>query len=279
MQTIGFLHPGQMGVTIAAGASAETLWAGDGRSESTAARAESAGMTNVGDLATLCERSDIIVAICPPSAAVGVADEVASTGFDGIYIDANAIAPATSIAIGAKFSHYVDGGVIGPPALAPGSTRMYIAGPAAGELAAIWTDGALDVRAISESAETAAASALKMAYAGWTKGQSALLLAVNSLADQAGVLDALRAEWDISQPGLTERSQRMAPAVSRKAWRFSGEMAEIANTMAEAGLEPGFHRAAEALYERLADFKDGKEPTLDDVLVALASGTTMTEDD
>ncbi len=271
MTTIGILHPGEMGVTIAAGASTETIWAGDGRSPASTARAESAAMSDVGTLAAVCERADIIVSICPPAAAVDVAKQVAATGFDRIYIDANAISPATSIEIASNFSRYIDGGVIGPPATAPGTTRMYLAGPGADEVAEVWTDGPLDARAISDSAETGAASALKMAYAGWTKGQSALLLAVNSLADQAGVLDALRAEWDISQPGLRERSQRVAPAVSRKAWRFSGEMAEIAGTMASAGLEPGFHLAAEALYQRLAVFKDGPEPTLDDVLAALAA--------
>ena len=146
---------------------------------------------------------------------------------------------------------------------------MYLAGPGAAELADLWTAGALDVVAIGESADTAAASALKMAYAGWTKGQSALLLAVSALAEHAGVLDVLRQEWHISQPGLVERSQRVGPAVSRKAWRFTGEMAEISNTMASAGLPSGFHAAAGELYAALADFKDGNEPSLEQILATL----------
>jgi 3-hydroxyisobutyrate dehydrogenase-like beta-hydroxyacid dehydrogenase len=271
MTTIGILHPGQMGVTIAAAANVSAVWAGNGRSPASVDRAASAGMTDAGDVATLCEQSDVVVSICPPAAAIEVANEVAACGFDGIYVDANAISPMTSMAIGAKFSRYVDGGVIGPPALSPGTTRLYLAGPDAADLVELWAGGPLDVRAISDSAETGAASALKMAYAGWTKGQSALLLAINALAEASGVREVLREEWDISQPGLGERSERVAPAVSRKAWRFAGEMAEIADTMSEVGLPPEFHRGAENLYERLAGFKDGPEPTLDDVLAALAA--------
>lgn len=269
MTTIGVLHPGQMGVTIAAGAAADTLWAGSGRSSASAERAASAGMTDVGEVATLCERSDVVISICPPAAAEDVADQVAGSGFRGTYVDANAISPATSLRIRDKFERYIDGGVIGPPATSPGTTRMYLAGPGAAELASVWTAGALDVVAIGESADTAAASALKMAYAGWTKGQSALLLAVNALAEHAGVLDVLRQEWDISQPGLVERSQRVGPAVSRKAWRFAGEMAEISDTMDAAGLPSGFHGAAGELYAALADFKDGTEPSLEQILTTL----------
>lgn len=269
--SIGFLHPGQMGVTIAANAinGATTLWAGDGRSPATADRARSAGISDVGTVEALAEASDIIVSICPPAAALAVADEVLATGFNGIYIDANAIAPATSKQIGAKFDSYIDGGVIGPPAINPGSTRLYLAGPGAAEVAEHWTGSALDVRALSDSADEAKASALKMAYAGWTKGQSALLLAVNALAQSAGVAEALQDEWDLSQPGTSERSSAMAAPVSRKAWRFAGEMEEIAATMAEAGVPDRFHLGAAELYERMAKFKDGPEPSLTDVVDAI----------
>ncbi len=270
MTTIGFLHPGQMGVTLAATAGTKpdvlTIWAGIGRSAATAERARSAGLTDVGDCAALCEQADIVVSICPPAAATEVAEQVEGLGFDGIYVDANAISPATSKTIGAHFPRFVDGGVIGPPATTPGTTRMYLAGSDAAEVAAHWAGSALDVRAISDSAADGAASALKMAYAGWTKGSSALLLAVNALAEATGVTDALRAEWDLSQPGLTERSQRLAAAVSPKAWRFAGEMTEIADTMAEAGLPGDFHAGASELYQRMAEFKDGPQPLLDEVL-------------
>ena len=249
------------------------LWAGNGRSSATAERAASAAMTDVEHLGALCERSDVVVSICPPAAAETVATEVLATGFDGIYVDANAISPATSLRIRDKFKHYIDGSVIGPPAISAGTTRMYLAGPGATDLSTVWSDGPLDAVAIAESADTAAASALKMAYAGWTKGQGALLLAVNALAQHAGVLDTLVQEWELSQPGLAERSRRLAPILGAKAWRFDGEMTEIAAAMDDAGLEPGFHLAASNLYRRMAGFKHGPPPTLDDVLAAvLADG-------
>lgn len=274
MTTIGFLHPGKMGASLAAcaGGAAERLWASAGRSPATAARAAEAGLVDAGSVASLCRRSDVIVSICPPSAADGVAAEVAASGFGGVYIDANAVSPATAARVGAHFGdRYVDGGVIGPPAVQPGTTRLYLAGPQAAGLAPLWAGSALDVRPLAATAEGAPASTLKMAYAAWTKGSNALLLAVNALASQAGALDALRAEWELSQPGLRERSDRVAAGSGPKAWRFEGEMAEIAATMAGAGLPEGFHRGAEELYHRLAGFKDHPGPTLADILAALAT--------
>ncbi|MEZ5411545.1 MAG: DUF1932 domain-containing protein [Acidimicrobiales bacterium] len=273
MTTIGFLHPGKMGASLAACANgaAERLWVSAGRSPATASRAAAAQLVDAGELATLCHRSDVIVSICPPSAAEAVAAEVAATGFDGVYLDANAVSPATAARVAACFGErYVDGGVIGPPAEQPGTTRLYLAGPQAAGLAPLWAGSALDVRTLAGTAEGAPASTLKMAYAAWTKGSNALLLAVNALASQAGALDALREEWALSQPGLRERSDRVAAGSGPKAWRFEGEMAEIAATMAAAGLPDGFHRGAEELYRRLAGFKDHPGPALTEILAWLA---------
>jgi 3-hydroxyisobutyrate dehydrogenase-like beta-hydroxyacid dehydrogenase len=110
------------------------------------------------------------------------------------------------------------------------------------------------------------ASALKMAYAAYTKGSSALLLAVNALAEAAGVRDALVQEWEISQPGLAKRSERTAAGTSRKAWRFVGEMQEIARTFAAAGLPDDFHLGAAELYRRMAELKDLPPAELEVVL-------------
>ncbi len=273
MTTIGFLHPGKMGASLAACAlgAAERLWVSAGRSPAAAARAAATGLVDAGDLAALCRRSDVIVSICPPSAADDVAAAVAATGFGGVYVDANAVSPATAARVEAYFGErYVDGGVIGPPATRPGTTRLYLAGPQAAGLAPLWAGSAFDVRALADTADGAPASTLKMAYAAWTKGSNALLLAVNALASQAGALDALWAEWELSQPGLRERADRVAAGSGPKAWRFEGEMAEIAATMAAAGLPDGFHRGAEDLYRRLAGLKDHHGPTLAEVLAVLA---------
>ncbi len=196
-----------------------------------------------------------------------MAESVAAAGFEGCYVDANAISPATSIRIGGRFGdRYVDGGVIGPPALHPGTTRLYLAGPAASEVATLWDGSALEAAVVDDRWDQGAASALKMAYAGWTKGSSALLLTVAALAEQAGVADALLAEWERSQPGLVERSQRTAAGTGPKAWRWVGEMEEIASTMADAGLPDDFHRGAGELYRRMAGFKGHAGPTIDEVI-------------
>lgn len=264
---VGFLHPGLMGETLAANCSATPMWVSAGRSQDTRERAESHGLTEVDSLGELVERADAIVAICPPGAAVTVADEVAEAGFNGLYVDANAISPATARSIAGRFGHFVDGSVIGPPAHTPGTTRLYLSGERASEVAG-WYDGsALDARVIG--GEPGAASAIKMAYASWTKIGSAMNLAIRALATAEGVDEALVDEWKLSQPGLVERSDRAAAGVSPKAWRFIGEMDHIAAAFAEAGLPSGFADAANDIYARMAGFKGTSGTTLDEVIDAL----------
>ncbi len=187
-----------------------------------------------------------------------VARLVAGARFGGLYVDANAVAPATAREVGeivgAAGADFVDGGIIGPPPREPGATRLYLAGPRAGEVAALFKGSALEAIVLPGAVGTA--SALKMAYAAWTKGSSALLLAVRALAIREGVDDALRAEWERSQPGLGPRSEGALAGNARKAWRFVGEMEEIAATFAAAGLPAGFHEACAAIYDRLGPYKD-----------------------
>ena len=116
-----------------------------------------------------------------------------------------------------------------------------------------------------------AASAIKMAYAAWTKGSQALLLAIRALAAREGVDAALLAEWARSQPDATGRSERAVAANIKKAWRFVGEMDEIAATFAAAGLPDGFHEAAGEIYRRLAGWKDtATPPSMGEVAKTLA---------
>lgn len=269
MTTVGVLHPGAMGVTIAATCGADVVWAGEGRSPATAARAAGAGLIDVGTLDALVERSDVIVSVCPPESALHVADRVAAAGFAGVYLDANAVAPETARRISERFDRFVDGGIVGPPALRPGTTRMYLSGEHAGELAALWAGSALDARVIGTA--PGAASALKMAYATWTKISTALLLDVRALARAEGVEDALIAEWALSQPGTAERSEASAASVGAKAWRFAGEMREIAATFEAAGLPGGFGTAAAETYGRLASLQHVDQVDFDRVLRELLS--------
>jgi 3-hydroxyisobutyrate dehydrogenase-like beta-hydroxyacid dehydrogenase len=232
------------------------VWASAERSARTQQRASAAELEDVGSLAELAERSEILLAICPPHASLELA--VALSGFDGIYIDANATSPATAeqiaAAVGVNGATYVDGSIIGPPPLKAGSTRLYLSGAKAESVAAELSTPLLEVIALP--GEATSASAIKMAHAGWTKGSAALLLTVRAAARALGVDDALAAEWERSQPGLVECSNRAAQSTATKAWRWSGEMDEIAATLAAAGLPDGFHRAASEVFDRIGNELD-----------------------
>jgi 3-hydroxyisobutyrate dehydrogenase-like beta-hydroxyacid dehydrogenase len=255
---IGLLHPGEMGAAVGAclaGQGYRVLWAADGRSAATAERAERAGLADAGSIADLTGQADVIFSVCPPHAALATARLVAGAGFGGLYVDANAIAPGTArqvrAAVAARGAGYVDGGIIGPPPGAqPGSTRLYLSGDRAGETAALLAGTALEARVIGGPAE--AASAVKMAYAGWTKGSAALLLATAALARAEGVEEALEAEWALSQPGLPARYDAARRSAAAKGWRWTGEMEEIAASMAADGLPGGFHRAAAEIFGQSA---------------------------
>ena len=259
--TIGVLHPGDMGGTVGASARANglrVLWASEERSAQTRTRADGAGLEDAKTLAALVAASDVILSVCPPHSALELARAVAAQGFSGIYVDANAVSPGTAGAIGRIIEHrgatFVDGGIIGPPARARGTTRLYLSGGQAGRIARLFEQGPLEAIALDGGA--GAASTLKMAYAAYTKGTAALLVAIRALAIQAGVDQALLGEWARSQPELGTRSERAAAETARKAWRFTGEMAEIAATFDDAGLPDGFFLAAGEIYESLASYKD-----------------------
>lgn len=260
---VAFLHPGEMGASVAAACSAPGIWLSAGRSAETARRASLAGLEDAGNLHALAARADVVVSICPPGSAVDVAEEVAEIGFDGIFVDMNAISPASARAIASLFPRFVDGGIVGPPVRRPETTRLYLSGHEAAQVAELWRGSALAVGVLDGGA--GAASALKGCYAGWTKISAALLLTVRAAAKAEGVEDALLAEWLGSQPDLAQGSERAA-GNARKAWRFVGEMEEIANLLATNGLPPGFARAAGELYERLTPFKDVPGAALAEVI-------------
>lgn len=256
MATVGLLHPGEMGAAVGGclvSVGHTVLWDPAGRSRATTGRALAAELAGV-DLAALVSRSSVIVSVCPPHAALDVAGRIAATGYGGVYVDANAISVATATRVAsvveAGGATYVDGAIIGPPPEVAGHTRLYLSGPRAGEVSALFGRSALDAR-IAEG-QPFAASAVKMAYAAWTKGTGALLLAARALARAEGVERTLLAEWAMSQPALGKQSERSAAAAAAKGWRWVAEMEEIAASMAAAGLPPGFHEAAAEIFDRTA---------------------------
>jgi 3-hydroxyisobutyrate dehydrogenase-like beta-hydroxyacid dehydrogenase len=267
---VGLLHPGAMGAALGAQlreVGHDVVWASEGRSPETAQRAAGAGLRDAGTVEGLAGASDLVLSVCPPHAARDVAAQVA--GRVALFVDANAVSPATArnvaTAIAGAGGRAIDGGLIGPPPGQDTSVSLLLSGAGAEDVAGLF-DGTR-VRARVIGTEIGAASATKMAYAGWTKGSAALLLAVRGFARAEGVEDALLGEWAISHPGLDERSAQAARGAAGKAWRWVGEMEEIAASLAADGLPRGFHEAAAELYERLA-----AEPAsdLDTVLDALS---------
>ena len=273
--TIGLLHPGEMGSMVGAAARANglrVLWASEERSAPTRERAAAAGLEDAKSIGLLIAASQVIVSVCPPHAAADLAREVAGRGFAGTYVDANAISPETAREIGGIIERggatFLDGGIIGPPPRVPGSTRLYLSGARAGVIASLFARGPLE--AIVIDGGPGAASALKMAYAAYTKGTAALLMAIRALAAQAGVEDALLREWEQSQPQLAAQAERAVRSNTPKAWRFVGEMEEMAATFERSGLPGGFAQAAAEIYRRLAPYKDSPMPPPPaDVLKAL----------
>jgi 3-hydroxyisobutyrate dehydrogenase-like beta-hydroxyacid dehydrogenase len=248
-----------MGRTVGralAASGAEVVWCSAGRSSQTRQRAEAEGFTEVATLGELSRQVAGIVSVCPPGAAVDVAAAVAAAGFDGWYLDANAVSPATVAAVGAALTddgELIDGGIVGPPADEAGTTRLYLSGSGAETIAELFSRGVLEPIVISGT--TGAASALKMLYAAYTKGTGALLLAIISAAHRLGVATTLQAEWERSLPDLPDRAAWLLRRSGVKAWRFEPEMREIAATLAAAGLPDGFHLAAADVYHRLAELR------------------------
>jgi 3-hydroxyisobutyrate dehydrogenase-like beta-hydroxyacid dehydrogenase len=222
-----------MGSAVGACVDGEVIWASAGRSEATRARA--ARFRDAGSVAALVGEADVILSICPPHAALDVARECA--GFGGIYVDANAISPRRAAEVAALHPRFVDGGIVGGPPAEPGTT-LYLSGGEADAVAGLFAGSPLATRVVSS------ASALKMAYAAWSKGTTALLLAIRDVARATGIED----EWRLAAPGLAERLPRAEAVAAKKGWRWIGEMEEIADTFAAAGQPDGFHRAAAEVY-------------------------------
>jgi 3-hydroxyisobutyrate dehydrogenase-like beta-hydroxyacid dehydrogenase len=256
---IGLLHPGEMGAAVGqclTGAGYTVLWASEGRGPETAARARAAGLADAGTASEMAESADVILSICPPHAALDTAWAV--QGFGGRYVDANAISPATAREVALMVEEggatYVDGGIIGlPPPASPspstaGSTRLYLSGEQAHAVRRLFDGTPLDARVIERG--TWSASAVKMAYASWTKGTAALVLTARALARAEGVEGVLLAEWALSQPALADRSSGAARSAATKGWRWVAEMEEIAASMAAVGLPDGFHQAAAEIFRR-----------------------------
>jgi 3-hydroxyisobutyrate dehydrogenase-like beta-hydroxyacid dehydrogenase len=251
MTTIGVLHPGAMGAAVGAAllsAGHEVIWASEDRSAHSRERARQVGLRDVNSVEALISTSEMVLSICPPDAAVQVARSAA--GLSGVFVDANAISPSTSLQIREIIGGgYVDGGIIGPPPVHGATTRLYLSGSGAGWVAEQFFGTPVEPCVI-DGAGPVAASALKMVYGAWTKGSAALLLAIERTASADGVADVLSDEWKLSQPELHDRLAAARRDAAAKGWRWEGEMREIAATFLAAGQPAGFHEAAAEVFSR-----------------------------
>jgi 3-hydroxyisobutyrate dehydrogenase-like beta-hydroxyacid dehydrogenase len=275
MSKIGVLYPGEMGISIAASAifnGHQVYWLSRGRSDKTRARAAEFNLVEIDSALQFCQTCEVIVSVCPPHAAEEVARSVSEAGFHGLYLDANAISPQRALRIGqmleAEHSQFVDGGIIGGPAWKPNETWLYLSGEQASEIERCFSNGPLETNVIGN--EIGKASAMKMCYAAYTKGTTALLSGILAAAESFGIREELYQQWDLDGQDFSEQTNRRVARVTAKAWRFEGEMREIATTFQGEGLPDGFHLAAAEIYHRLAEFKDSDEtPPLTEVLKAL----------
>ena len=239
-----------------------------GRTERTRALAADSGIEDAGSLAAAVRQADVLLSILPPGRAAELAEAV---GRDPgpLYVDCNAISPATARAIGSVVGErYVDAGIIGSPA----APRFYSSGQHAAELAEL----PLDVRVLD--GEIGQASALKMCYAALTKGLTALLTESMVTAESLGVSEALRSELADSQPLFLAGARHGLPGMVPKAYRWIAEMEQIATTFEAAGLTPRMLLGAADVYRLVEEARaaaggkalDSLEAVVDAIRLTLA---------
>ncbi|NIP76199.1 MAG: DUF1932 domain-containing protein, partial [Xanthomonadales bacterium] len=218
--------------------------------------AEKAGMRDVGSLERVVSEADLILSILPPDAALAQASHVATAmtaaGARPTYVDCNAVSPMTVRKIGEVITGagapFIDCGIIG---LAPGkgpATRFHVSGPDTGQMQAL---NGMGITVIPMGTEIGRASALKMVYAGLTKGTMTLHTAMLLAAHQLGVYDEAVAEYADSQAAALKAMEFRVPRIPADAGRWIGEMEEIAATLASIGVTPGFHEGAAEIYRVL----------------------------
>jgi 3-hydroxyisobutyrate dehydrogenase-like beta-hydroxyacid dehydrogenase len=287
IETVAVVAPGDMGHAVADvlrrnGLRVVTTLGG--RGPDSVARANRAGMVALANLQAVTFEADAFLSILPPSRALDLAGEVAAclktTRKPLLYVDCNAVSPETVRAIGAVIAasggRFVDAGIIGAPPKPEGKgPRFYASGLDAPAFAELGKHG-LDIRLIGQ--EVGQASALKMCYAAMSKGLTALATEALTAARLLGVDEAMKTELQGSQPTILDYATRALPSMPPKAYRWIGEMEEIAATFAAVGLPPGMLQGAADVYRFVGQSPLGRErteertqgKTLEDAVAGLA---------
>ena len=233
----------------------------EGRSGESAKRAKAAGM--VAASSAECAQADFFLSICPPSDAMALAEKmaklIAPSNKKPIYVDCNAVSPPTKVQIGEVVARsgapFVDGGIIGLPPKEGYTPFLHVSGPEAEKVAALNEFG---IKVNLVPGPVGAASALKMSFAGITKGVTAIGSMMMLAATRAGVADKLRGELERSYPNFLTSFQRSVPDMFDKAYRFVGEMEEISNFVSEDGAAQDAYQAIAEFYTRIAADHEGK---------------------
>ncbi len=263
---VAVIAPGMMGAAVGRRLvehGLKVLTSLEGRSAETTARAKAAGMASASDEEIAA--SDFILSILPPGEAVALARRFApsltASNSKPVFVDCNAVSPSTveriAAAVAPTGSPFVDAGIIGsPPKPGDAGPRFYASGPAAARFATLRNFG-LDVRVLD--GPLSAASAVKMSYAGITKGTQALGAAMLLAATRGGTADALFAELQGSQPQMLAWLKRNLSLMPPKAYRWVAEMHEIADFVGEDPSAHELYVGAAHFYEQIArDFASEK---------------------
>ena len=274
---VAVIAPGMMGSAVAkrltaGGLVVRTLL--EGRGAGTLARAKAAGMTGATEAEIAA--CHFVLSILPPGSAMQLAERLApafrAAANKPVYVDCNALDPATVLRIARVVEEtgatFVDGGIIGgPPEQDSKNTRIYLSGPAAAKVTILEQYG---LNMPVQPGPIGAASAMKMSYAGITKGFTALGAAMMLAATRAGTAEALKAELSTSQPALYGWLSRQMPRMYSKAYRWVAEMEEIAAFVGQDPAGAKFYHGAAELYERIAADFDGpnKETAMLDAFCA-----------
>lgn len=265
-EVIAVIAPGAMGSAIGRRLKqhgATVLTSLQGRSAAARARAESAGMEDADDSRLV--GADLILSIVPPASALtlaqGLAPALKQAQRKPVFIDCNAVSAQTAITIGAVVeatgAPFIDAAIIGlPPAPGEAGPALYVSGPHV-ERASILASLGLDLKILA--APCGAASALKMSYAGITKGLTGLAAAMMLAAQRAGAGQALRDELERSQPALLKRFSSGVPDMFPKAYRWVAEMQEIAQFASPDLATQAIYHGLAAFYQQLADDQAGAQ--------------------
>ena len=251
--TIGLLGIGEMGSAIARTLSAHirVVTTLGGRSEATRARAEAAGVSDVGSIDEIVRQSDLILSVLASDTAPVVAGEVADAarrvGVRTLFGEFNAIAPVTVQAIAedsADAMDVVDGGIVGGPRNLGGAS-FYLSGSRAEEVASLREYG---IPTVVLGPIVGQASGAKLCHAGMTKGVSTLALDILLAAEALGVADTVMEQYSRAMAGVIEFVDRFVPGNPKRAYRRAEEMPEVARMLDALGFDGSIHRAA---YERM----------------------------